>query len=57
MSVIENVFLLLIYIMGISAALMIASGLVLLWAVWRDRKPRPMAVRNKPFRVIKMWNL
>jgi hypothetical protein len=51
----DNLFILVLYMLGTFAALLVASGLVLLWAVWRDRYPRPMAVRR--FKTIRMWNL
>lgn len=52
----ENLILLLIWMMGLCAALLIGAVAAALLAVWAENKPRrSMAV--KPFRVIKMWNL
>lgn len=52
----ENLILLLIYMIGFLALLLVGSGMVALYAIWAEgRSRRSMAV--KPFRVIKMWNL
>lgn len=52
----EDVIILFGFMLGLCAALLIASGIAAVVAIWLDRRPqRSMAVKR--FRTIRMWNL